>query len=80
MEQKEEYTEEFIEVVKNETIKHLKKMRNKFLLETDKYLLPDYPISPEDLIIIKDYREQLRNFTLNDYILPDKPAFVIFMS
>jgi hypothetical protein len=78
MEQKEEYTEEFIEVVKNETIKHLKKMRNKFLLETDKYLLPDYPISPEDLIIIKDYRQALRNFTLNDYILPDKPAFVVF--
>ena len=75
-----EYTEEFIEVVKNETIKHLKKMRNKFLLETDKYLLPDYPISPEDLITIKDYREGLRNFTLNDYILPEKPAFVIFMS
>jgi hypothetical protein len=75
-----EYTEEFIEVVKNETIKHLKKMRNKFLLETDKYLLPDYPISSDDLITIKDYRQALRNFTLNDYILPEKPAFVIFMS
>jgi hypothetical protein len=72
-----EYTEEFIEVVKNETIKHLKKMRNKLLLETDKYLLPDYPISPEDLITIKDYREGLRNFTLNNYILPEKPEFVI---
>jgi hypothetical protein len=82
MEQKEqtEYTEEFIEVVKNETIKHLKKMRNKILLETDKYLIPDYPITPENLIIVKEYRQALRDFTLNNYILPDKPDFVITMN
>lgn len=82
MEQKEqtEYTEELIEVVKNETIKHLKKMRNKILLETDKYLIPDYPITPENLIIVKEYRQALRDFTLNNYILPDKPDFVITLN
>ena len=54
-----------------------KNKRNKILGETDKYLLPDFPITPEQLIIVKEYRQLLRNFTLNNYILPDKPAFVI---
>ena len=55
-------------------------MRNKILLETDKYLIPDYPITPENLIIVKEYRQALRDFTLNNYILPDKPDFVITMN
>ena len=28
------------------------------------------------LEIIKTYRQQLRDFTLNNFILPDKPDFV----
>ena len=55
----------------------LKNKRNKIWGETDKYLIPDFPITPEQLIIVKEYRQLLRDFTNNNYILPDKPAFVI---
>lgn len=58
----------------------LKHTRNLILNETDKYLIPDYPITPENLIIVKEYRQQLRDFTQNDYIMPDKPSFVITMN
>ena len=54
----------------------LKNKRNLILNETDKYLLSDYPITPENLEIIKTYRQQLRDFTQNDYIMPDKPDFI----
>lgn len=58
----------------------LKNKRNKILGETDKYLLSDFPITPEQLIIIKEYRQSLRNFTQNDYIMPVKPDFVITLN
>ena len=54
----------------------LKNKRNLILNETDKYMLSDYPITPENLEIIKTYRQALRNFTLNNYIMPDKPDFI----
>ena len=54
----------------------LKNKRNLILNETDKYLLSDYPITPENLEIIKTYRQQLRDFTNNNYIMPDKPDFI----
>jgi hypothetical protein len=47
--------------------------RNQLLAESDKYVLVDFPITPENLILIKQYRQQLRDFTNNDYIIPDKP-------
>ena len=75
-----EITPEYLEIIKNDTINHYKKMRNQLLLETDKYLLPDFPITPENLEIVKTYRQQLRDFTNNDYILPDKPDFIITMN
>ena len=58
----------------------LKNKRNSILGETDKYLLPDFPITPEQLEIIKTYRQQLRDFTNNNYIMPDKPDFVITLN
>jgi hypothetical protein len=36
--------------------------RNKYLQLTDKYLLPDYPITDEKKEIIKNYRQYLRDF------------------
>ena len=51
----------------------LKNTRNLILAETDKYLLPDYPITSEQLEIVKNYRKALRDFTNNNYIMPDKP-------
>jgi hypothetical protein len=58
----------------------LKNKRNLVLAETDKYMLCDYPITPENLEIVKTYRQKLRDFTNNDYIFPDKPSFVITMN
>ena len=72
-----ELTPEFLEMIKNDTINHYRKMRNDLLNETDKYLIADYPITPENLIIVKEYRQALRDFTINNYILPDKPEFLI---
>lgn len=54
----------------------LKNKRNTILNETDKYMMLDYPITPEQLEIIKTYRQQLRDFTKNDYIMPEKPDFI----
>ena len=73
-------TPEFLEIIKNDTIKHLKKNRNLLLQETDKYILADYPITPEQLEIIKVYRQALRDFTKNDYIMPDRPDFIILLN
>ena len=36
--------------------------RNKLLNESDKYLLSDYPITSNNLVLIKDHREELRNY------------------
>jgi len=40
----------------------LRNTRNSLLQLTDKYLIPDYPITPENLEIIKIYRQELRDF------------------
>jgi hypothetical protein len=58
----------------------LKNTRNLILAATDKYLLPDYPITSEQLEIVKNYRKSLRDFTNNNYIMPDKPDFVITLN
>ena len=47
--------------------------RNRLLAESDKYVLVDFPITPENLELIKQYRRELRDFTNNDYIIPEKP-------
>ena len=40
----------------------LKNARNGLLNLTDKYVLPDYNITPENLEIMKNYRQMLREF------------------
>ena len=54
----------------------LKEKRNQLLQETDKYVLIDYQITTEKLAIIKEYRQALRDFTNNNYILPTKLDFI----
>ena len=59
--------------------------RNQLLSESDKYLLEDYPISPENLILIKEYRQKLRDYMKredvinykysNTIAIPDFPKF-----
>ena len=58
----------------------LKNTRNLILAETDKYLLPDYPITLEQLEIVKNYRKSLRDFTNKNYVMPDKPDFIITLN
>ncbi len=71
---------EAVSVQRTSEAELLKNKRNLILAETDKYLLADFPITAEELIIVKEYRQALRNFTLNNYILPEKPDFVITMN
>ena len=54
----------------NETNKiYLRNQRNQLLKDTDKYLIPDYPITSNNLILIKEYRQNLRDFMSLDDIL-----------
>lgn len=59
---------------------YMKFTRNLLLQETDKYILADYPITPEQLEIVKVYRQALRDFTKNDYTMPDRPDFIILLN
>ena len=62
-----------------------KEERNKLLADSDKYLLLDYPISSNNLILVKDYRQKLRDYMDLDQIInynsnipiPDFPTFPI---
>ena len=36
--------------------------RDELLKATDKYILPDYPISESNLTLIKEYRKALRDY------------------
>lgn len=69
------------EITKNNIIL-AKETRNKLLSESDKYLLSDFPISEENLALVKDYRTCLRdyfgldeviNYSYPDNFLPDLP-------
>ncbi len=64
------------EKLKKYHLNSLKEKRNQLLQETDKYVLIDYQIPTEKLAIIKEYRQTLRDFTNNNYILPTKPDFI----
>ena len=41
-------------------------IRNELLNKTDRYLLPDYPISISQQMEIKTYRQELRDFINNN--------------
>ena len=43
-------------------LKRARNIRNELLNKTDRYFLIDYPISYEQQIIIKTYRQELRQF------------------
>jgi hypothetical protein len=43
-------------------INFIRVIRENRLKESDKYLLADYPISPENLDLIKNYRKELRDY------------------
>ena len=66
-------------------LKRARNIRNELLNKTDKYILSDYPITLENQMIIKTYRQELREFINNnkDLILtgakvdfPIQPDFI----
>ena len=60
-----------------ETYKNmLRQKRNQLLKDTDIYLIPDFPIIPEKLKLIKEYRQKLRDMTINNFIIPETPDFI----
>jgi hypothetical protein len=66
-------------------LKRARNIRNELLNKTDRYFLIDYPIEPEKQMIIKQYRQDLRDFIninqekiLNGEKIdwPDQPDFI----
>ena len=66
-------------------LKRARNIRNELLNRTDRYFLIDYPIAYEQQLIIKTYRQELRDFINNnkerilngDKIeLPKQPDFI----
>jgi hypothetical protein len=73
-------------IVENkDLLKTIRNIRNQLLKETDKYILSDYPITLEKQMIIKTYRQDLRDF-INNYEIkllagekvafPQQPDFI----
>ena len=67
----------------NNIIQDIRNQRNILLFQTDKYLLPDFPITTEQLEQVKEYRNQLRTFPNSSNVLnftlptfPEKPNFL----
>ena len=54
----------------------IRNQRNDLLKNTDKYLLPDYPITEDQIPIIKTYRQALRDISENNFVLPTPPDFI----
>ena len=60
-----------------ETFKNMvRQNRNQLLKDTDKYFLIDYPINYDQQMIIKQYRQKLRDMPETDFIIPDSPDFI----
>ena len=65
----QDLTPELKERLDNTFIEIRRKERNKLLLESDKYVLPDFPVTLENKMLILNYREDLRNFNYSDFYL-----------
>ena len=60
-----------------ETYKNMvRNQRNQLLKNSDIYVLQDFPITPQNLIIIKTYRQALRDTPENNFVLPTPPDFI----
>ncbi len=49
-------------------LKRARNIRNELLDKTDRYILSDYPITLEQQMIFKTYRQELRDFVNNNVI------------
>ena len=70
-------------------LKRYRNIRNELLNKTDKYFLIDFPIQYEQQMIIKKYRQDLRNFINENEIkilagekveFPTQPDLLIWIS
>lgn len=59
-------------------LKKYRSIRNKLLKQTDKYFLIDYPIDYNKQLIIKAYRQELRDFINNNEIKILAGEFIYF--
>ncbi len=66
-------------------LKWARNIRNSLLSKTDRYFLIDYPIAYDQQMIIKAYRQELRDFINNNEIkilagekveFPEPPDFI----
>ena len=66
-------------------LKRARNIRNELLNKTDRYFLIDYPIAYDKQMIIKQYRQDLRDFINNNEIkilagekveFPQQPDFI----
>jgi hypothetical protein len=67
-------------------LKRYRNIRNELLNKTDKYILSDYPITLDQQMQVKIYREELREFINknkelilagnNEIKLPEQPDFI----
>ena len=66
-------------------LKRARNFRNTLLSKTDRYFLIDYPIAYDQQMIIKAYRQELRDFINNNEIkilageivkFPEPPDFI----
>jgi hypothetical protein len=67
------------------TITCARENRNQLLAKRDRYILADYPITESNLILVKEYRQALRDYmnlpevlnynSSNNIPLPPFPAF-----
>ena len=78
-------SDDIMKILNSKFIENLRQQRNQLLVESDKYLLPDYPITSNNLSLMKQYRQALRdymnlpevmNYSYSCNIqLPDLPKF-----
>lgn len=48
-------------------------VRNQYLAETDKYMIPDFPITEEERQQYRDYRQYLRDYTKEENWFEQNP-------
>jgi hypothetical protein len=54
--------EDYIKRITEQYLNTRREERNKLLAQSDKYLIADFPITPENLELVKQYRQELRDY------------------
>ncbi len=54
--------EDYIKRITEQYLNTRREERNKLLAQSDKYLIADFPITPENLELVKQYRQKLRDY------------------